>query len=336
VPADAPTIQGAVDAAGPGDQVRISAGLYHENVHVVGKSDLEIRGVGNVVIDVGDGDFGIRADDVSDFILSHLGVQGTATSSGILIHANSSVLVSKCHIAKVGVIAIGISGHDAIIDRCSVRGDPNELSTGIVLDADDSTVRRCRIKLCHTGIEILGSDNTVENNRLTRINDDAVMVFSSSDESARNVIARNKIRHARSGIRATGESPQTIVRMNSIRDVESSGISIDDESCDSVVWENKVADSDYDGIRVSADRVILQGNRVRNARCFGIQLNGSKGHSVIANYVRYAEEDGMRVSAANSMFVANNIRKSGWCDLHDTSDGDTNTYIGNSLGWACN
>jgi hypothetical protein len=58
VPAEYPTIQAAVDAAQPGDLVRIAPGLYHEQVVVPAtKRDVVLRGTdrNRVVLDGGDG-----------------------------------------------------------------------------------------------------------------------------------------------------------------------------------------------------------------------------------------------------------------------------------------
>ena len=48
VPKDFPTIQAAVNAAGPGDVVEIASGKYAEDVFVSGKTGLTIRGKGKV------------------------------------------------------------------------------------------------------------------------------------------------------------------------------------------------------------------------------------------------------------------------------------------------
>ena len=47
---DYPTIQDAVDAAGPGDVVLVGPGEYLESVVLDGKSDLRIRGKGSPVV----------------------------------------------------------------------------------------------------------------------------------------------------------------------------------------------------------------------------------------------------------------------------------------------
>lgn len=45
VPGDYATIQAAVDAAAPGDTIDVAAGVYCENVNIVGKSGLRLRSV---------------------------------------------------------------------------------------------------------------------------------------------------------------------------------------------------------------------------------------------------------------------------------------------------
>ena len=53
VPVDYKTIQEAIDAAKPGDIVRIASGVYNESIIIVNKTDLMIVGedVANTIID---------------------------------------------------------------------------------------------------------------------------------------------------------------------------------------------------------------------------------------------------------------------------------------------
>lgn len=79
VPRDYATIQAAIDAAGPGDVVRVQPGMYHETVHL--KSDVSLIGAGasNTILDArGDAvsliDFsGARNTVVQGFTLTGVG-----------------------------------------------------------------------------------------------------------------------------------------------------------------------------------------------------------------------------------------------------------------------
>jgi nitrous oxidase accessory protein NosD len=54
VPGDQPTIQNAVDAARPGDTIRIAAGLYNESVDVTKQLTIEGDGAGVTVLSYAD------------------------------------------------------------------------------------------------------------------------------------------------------------------------------------------------------------------------------------------------------------------------------------------
>lgn len=102
---DHTTIQGAVDAAAPGDTIEISAGTYNESV-TVAKDNLTLRAIGLVEI-TNSGSFGLRVDG------SGVEVRGI-TVRGILGH------VFPADHAATGFV---IAGQNATLVDCIARNN---------------------------------------------------------------------------------------------------------------------------------------------------------------------------------------------------------------------
>jgi hypothetical protein len=119
VPEDYPTIQAAVDAAHPGDLVRIGPGTYREEV-VVGpaKHDLVLRGTdrNRVVLDGGDGarsdGIAVHADGVA---IENLTVRGYASDGVLFTPAKGATKpLSGWRASFVTAANNGLHGIDAV------------------------------------------------------------------------------------------------------------------------------------------------------------------------------------------------------------------------------
>jgi Right handed beta helix region len=122
VPSEYPTIQAAVDAARPGDLVRIAPGTYHEEVVVpAAKADIVIRGDdrNRVVLDGGNGrrQEGISVHG-SGVAIENLTVRGYG-SDGILFAPprGASKPIDGWRVTYVTVANDGLHGVDAVGSR---------------------------------------------------------------------------------------------------------------------------------------------------------------------------------------------------------------------------
>ncbi len=94
VPQDFKTINGAVDAASPGDEVVIDEGIYNENIVI--RKPIAVRskkGPGSSVVRAAiKGEPSIKIADVSGVTLSGLTASGSTASGIILTNANSNII----------------------------------------------------------------------------------------------------------------------------------------------------------------------------------------------------------------------------------------------------
>jgi hypothetical protein len=115
VPSEYPTIQAAVDAAQPGDLIRIAPGLYHEEVVIpAAKKDLVLRGLdrNRVILDGGDGrrheGIVVHADGVA---VENLTVRGYG-SNGILF--TSPTPTKQLHGWRVSYVTVARNGQHGV------------------------------------------------------------------------------------------------------------------------------------------------------------------------------------------------------------------------------
>ncbi len=151
VPADQPTIQAGVDAAGPGDLVLVAAGLYNESVSVVGRTDLRIEGedgpTATSVLSPGLTPAFLVADSdnvvVSGFRISSESFTGdSGTVGGVILQRATNAAVHHCIFTQQGGNAILVLGatfeiwnvltYDIGDDAVSLRAQSDLASSGIV------------------------------------------------------------------------------------------------------------------------------------------------------------------------------------------------------------
>ncbi|MGE4485476.1 MAG: nitrous oxide reductase family maturation protein NosD, partial [Oscillospiraceae bacterium] len=180
VPDDYPTIQGAVDAAIPGDVILVKEGTYSEQVTIV-QSRIKIIGEEQTVLDGGrvlehgfivSGTFDVEIRSFTILNYTSYGISVTESSHEIVLsdisamncyygmHLDSGT--SNCRITGCSVIGsghIGIYGltDNLVIENCDISYNP---SSAIVTDCSTSAVRSNTI---HNNLGY-GINNQVNNN----------------------------------------------------------------------------------------------------------------------------------------------------------------------------
>jgi hypothetical protein len=111
VPANYPTIQAGVNAAGPGDTVKVAPGFYRENVHLTEGVRLIGSGMLNTTIDGGGLGDVVSALQVSNVVIEGFNVQNSQQSGsapgciGIFLNPQTSSgtkIVRNCHVHNCG------------------------------------------------------------------------------------------------------------------------------------------------------------------------------------------------------------------------------------------
>jgi len=114
VPSDYSTIQAAVDAACPGDEVRIEPGFYRESV-VVGKNNLKIIGESKTVLSSGNSPAISLGRDINSIEIHDLTVEMDYQTTGIdlsVSEGEANVLISGVTVknALSGIVLFGSKG----------------------------------------------------------------------------------------------------------------------------------------------------------------------------------------------------------------------------------
>jgi nitrous oxidase accessory protein NosD len=338
VPADHPTIQAAVDAAGPGDVIDVAKGSYAEAVLVDGKSQLTLRGKGRPVIDGQGSATPLTIQGSEQITVDGLGFED-APEQLVLVVDSSSVAIQRCSLESTPEDSSGIRalGSANLVIQKNAFQDLGE--DGVVFEEEAL---------------LLVTDSLVAKNRFERIGDEAVDVTGSGHRVEKNRIARAGV-----GIELDAAASETVVEKNTVEDTEDSCIELEgsgnlasknklrrcgDEGLhltgpDNRAEKNKIDAPDDDGIDVEADGNALVANKVTRAGGNGIEVADEKGvpgtatgNLFEANKISKSGGNGIQVSTGGNTFRRNKASGSFLVDLLDDSLSGTNVYEDNKFG----
>ena len=164
------TIQAAVDAANPGDTVRVPPGTYHENVFVT-KDNLTIEGSQGTILD-GTGLTGsgitVRSSTplvrINGFRLTGLRIQNYLRNGVILNRVDNYQIDHGQYMDNLAYGIFPIRSTYGLIEFNQVSGSDD---TGIYIgQSTDAVIRKNQITDCTVGINIEVSSNiTVQDNK---------------------------------------------------------------------------------------------------------------------------------------------------------------------------
>jgi len=167
------TIQAAVDAANPGDTVRVSPGIYHENV-LVAKDNITIKGQSGAVLDgtglPGNSGITVRSSSpsarINGFKLTGLQIQNYSRNGVILIRVDNYQIEDGKYINNEEYGIFPIRSSHGLIRANQVSGSND---TGIYIgQSQDAVIKGNYVSDCTVGIEVEVSSNiTVKDNTAT-------------------------------------------------------------------------------------------------------------------------------------------------------------------------
>jgi parallel beta-helix repeat protein len=165
------TIQAAVDAANPGDTVRLPPGTYHENV-LVTKDNITIEGSAGSILDGTGlpGTSGITVRSLTPLVRSNgfrltgLQIQNYSRNGVILVRVDNYVIDHGVYINNDAYSIFPIRSSHGLIEFNRVSGSND---TGIYIgQSSDAVIRKNHITDCTVGINVEVSLNiTVQDNK---------------------------------------------------------------------------------------------------------------------------------------------------------------------------
>lgn len=167
------TIQEAVDAANPGDTVRVPPGIYRENV-LVAKDNITIKGQSGAILDgtglAGNSGITVRSPSpsarINGFKLTGLQIQNYSRNGVILIRVDDYLIEDGKYINNEEYGIFPIRSSHGLIRSNQVSGSDD---TGIYIgQSQDAVIQGNYVSDCTVGIEVeVSSTITVKDNRAT-------------------------------------------------------------------------------------------------------------------------------------------------------------------------
>lgn len=338
VPADHPTIQAAVDAAGPGDVIQVAKGSYAEAVVIDGRSQLTLRGKARPVLDG----------------------QGTATP--LTIRGSQQIVVDGLAFENAPERLVLVEDSSAVTIQRSTFEDTVDEGRGIQAYRSTSLVVQKNVfqRIAGDGVIFeedplaLVTDSLVAKNRFEQIDDEAIDLTGSGHR-----LEKNRIRRSEVGIELDVDASDTTVEKNTVEDTEDSCIELEGSGSTAVknklrrcgdegihlkgpgnrAESNKIDAPGDDGIDVESDDNVVVGNKVKGAGGSGIEVEDeldspgtATGNLFEANKITGSGENGIEVSSGGNTFRSNKASKSALFDLRDDSLTGTNVYEANKFG----
>lgn len=265
VPGDFLTIQGAVDAAAPGDVVIVSSGTYVENV-VITTEGITLAGK-KVTID---GEFAgpcvrIEADDVTLDGLTLRNGGDILTNTDSLSVIGDGLTLRDCTLLSGAGIGVRVDGGDVTIEKTEIAGMKGAaVRIFSTEDASSSRIEKVDIVGCGRGIVGIGGAYRVFNTTIERVNGIGIEVETSANNVATQIRSNRLTGIGGDGISVTADKGGfTELLFNHLEVVDGVGILVEAFDGDVDVVKSRITSTRGDGIHVSSnDQFFIADNRV--------------------------------------------------------------------------
>lgn len=332
VPKQYPTIQDAIDAAGAHDVIKVAAGLYEEDLDIIGQDDLKIVGKGKVRLrnpGVGSGIFVSNSDRV---VLKNLRLENHPSNAIYFSNSNEGQVLG-CRISNSVLTSILFNNSNA------ARIENNKLtdsgSYGIrVTDSQGAYISKNQVvRSTFTSISVLGDFHTIEDNTIQDSASNGIRVASDLDSATSCLLVGNTVNNSADDSIVLYENAFSCsVIDNTISDSQADGMYLRQNGDGHLLEGNKVKKPAFAGYRLYADDVVMSNNQVKKAGADGFVITFLADNGLFhKNVSKKATEDGFRVSGAPHTFTQNMAKQSGEYDLNDTTLPGSNTYVNNQF-----
>ena len=321
------TLADSIAMASPGDKIVVMPGSYYgatvdRSLSISGSGRVVIKGEGNSALIIG----------ASGCRISNLYIEGSGSSSGLIIKSSDNVL-DNCSL-KGGPNGIEVQGtnntvSDSRIDaslgmmlvgsKSTVQNDTFNGDKGIQMkDSSENVIKSCRFSTSQ-GIEITSSNNNnIEMNRFSGTsfgitlsksghNSLAENQFSGSYisgldllESSDNNLTGNLLNGSMLGI-SLRQSDKNLLTNNSCVRNERAGVYLNG-STDNQLIGNSLS-KDGNGILLAASEKNTIVSNAASDNTYGISLRGS-GHNILKNNSMKANLYNLRIDSGSSLVQA--------------------------------
>jgi parallel beta-helix repeat protein len=355
--ADFTSIQAAVKAAQPGDEIQVCEGTYIEQVTIPGTKDgLELRSKKKLaaVIQAPPGmtEPGIvHVNGADDVTIRGFTIKGPFTDlsglrTGIFVGGGGSASIEENHITEIRAEPLnGVQNGVGILVGRGSTGESGSATIernliddyqkgGIVVDNTGSSAAihdndivgaGPTSVIVQNGIQISnGASADIRKNSITG-NDFigpvaavGVLLFNPDEVSA----AHNKVTENGVGVYVINAEDMEL-KHNDIFDSSNVGIILDSVT-ESLLAHNKIKNSGADGISmVNSHDNDLRHNKVENSAGHGISLDNSDNNRIDHNQSKNNSGDGLHVTndSAGNQITHNKMRDNGGFDCYDDTLG---------------
>lgn len=267
VPQEHATIQAAVDAAQPGDEIRIAKGTYAESVLIAGKSDLLLRG-GGATLDGGGDDLALTITGSSHIVVDGLRLVSTPEWPVVDIMSSTDIAFRRVRFrdCNYGIYGGNVTGLE--VDRCrfdDMTGPLLLLENAVDIDFTRSRARNVWAVIDGSGV----SDVLLDRITARGIEEVAVDLDDADDVIIQDVRLRDAIDH---GISIQGDR----VTVTDVAVLAGRDLGIDIFGDDAVVQRVRIAVEGEEGLGVTGANMLVE--TVRILRPFGgCQFRGTGG-----------------------------------------------------------
>ena len=296
VPSDYGTIQEAIDAASPGDSIKISSGTFTENITIDKK--LKIRGKSKTRIVAADDAVPVVTIVADDVELKRLDIRGGSSGVVGLDVSNAKLLSLRVHNASShGISLFNFNADNALFSKCRVYDNG-----GNGITASGSLIKKCRVyKNGFNGISLV-ERSKVESCRVYENGTAGVSLQDSSD----CIIEKSRFWKNATGIlvgdRSTGIVVEDNIFSNNLGDgfrvFESIGVARNNRS-----EKNRV------GFFVVEASWVFEGNEARENASAGFDLQGMWSSDISRNEARGNLGVGFRFIPGPGGQFADNVAK---------------------------